>query len=103
MLLGEHDLGDITESNMVRADISEIIMHEDYNTNTLDYNFALLKLASKIDWVATPHIRPVCLPSADAGDFTGATAYVTGNGEESGRIISSNILRLGRPGLRWPC
>ena len=81
MLLGEHDLGDITESNMVRADISEIIMHEDYNTNTLDYNFALLKLVSKIDWVATPHIRPVCLPSADAGDFTGATAYVTGNGD----------------------
>ena len=66
------------ESNMVRADISKIIMHEDYNSQTTDYDFALLKLKTKIDWTATPHIRPVCLPSADAGDFTGDTAYVTG-------------------------
>ena len=31
-----------------RMDISEIIMHEDYNSNTVDQDFALLKMASKV-------------------------------------------------------
>ena len=32
----------------VRMDISEIIMHEDYNSNTVDQDFALLKMARKV-------------------------------------------------------
>ena len=31
-----------------RMDISEIIMHEDYNSNTVDQDFALLKMARKV-------------------------------------------------------
>jgi len=93
VLLGEHDYYDNNESNMVRAGISKIIMHEDYNSQTTDYDFALLKLKTKIDWTATPHIRPVCLPSADAGDFTGDTAYVTGWGTLASGGSTSNVLR----------
>ena len=80
---------------MVRADISKIIMHEDYNSQTTDYDFALLKLKTKIDWTATPHIRPVCLPSADAGDFTGDTAYVTG------KLLSPWFLEYSQAGAPW--
>ena len=31
-----------------RMDISEIIMHEDYDSNTVDQDFALLKMARKV-------------------------------------------------------
>ena len=32
----------------VRMDISEIIMHADYDSNTVDQDFALLKMARKV-------------------------------------------------------
>ena len=31
-------------------DISEIIMHEDYNSSTVDQDFALLKMARKVNF-----------------------------------------------------
>ena len=31
-----------------RMDISEIIMHADYDSNTVDQDFALLKMARKV-------------------------------------------------------
>merc|ERR1719249_622239 len=36
VLLGEHDYWDSGESSMTRMDISEIIMHADYDSNTVD-------------------------------------------------------------------
>merc|ERR1719367_2601039 len=54
MLLGEHDYWDSDEP--VRMDISEIIMHPEYNSQTVDQDFALLRMANKIDWAANPTI-----------------------------------------------
>ena len=34
----------------VRMDISEIIMHAGYDSGTVDQDFALLKMASKVTW-----------------------------------------------------
>merc|ERR1719285_796567 len=62
VLLGEHDYWDSGESSMTRMDISEIIMHADYDSNTVDQDFALLKMARKLDWSANENIRPACLP-----------------------------------------
>ena len=78
--LGEHDFMDGTESKTVVAGVSVIMMNPSFNVNTMDYDFALLKMTSKIDWAANPHIRPVCMPTFDmtSWDFTGDTAFVTG-------------------------
>merc|ERR1712228_29783 len=54
VLLGEHDYWDSGEP--VRMDISEIIMHAGYDSGTVDQDFALLKMASKIDWASNPNI-----------------------------------------------
>ena len=35
-------------NNQVRMDISEIIMHPDYNSNTVDQDFALLRMANPV-------------------------------------------------------
>ena len=93
-------------------DISEIIMHEDYNSSIVDQDFSLLKMARKvkfwdsystrnytlkcktislplsfsstqIDWSANPNIRPVCLPSDGAGDYDQWISTVTGNKTQS--------------------
>ena len=76
--LGEHDFADGSESETVVAGISVIMANDKFYINTMDYDFALLKLATKIDWATNLHIRPVCMPTPDARDFTGETAYVTG-------------------------
>merc|ERR1719220_1436258 len=76
MLLGEHDYWDSDEP--VRMDISEIIMHPDYNSNTVDQDFALLRMANPIDWAANPNTRPACLPEYTAGDYDQWMSTVTG-------------------------
>jgi hypothetical protein len=91
VLLGEHDYTDNDEP--VRMAISEIIQHEGWNTATLDQDFALLRMAYKIDWASNPNIRPVCLPDANAGDFDQLAATVTGWGTTSlGGSISDVLM-----------
>merc|ERR1712192_355617 len=81
VLMGEHDYWDGSETNMVRMDIATPDNHEDYNSNTVDNDFALLKMANKIDWAANPNIRPACLPSAGSGDYDQWMSTVT-DGEQ---------------------
>jgi len=92
VLLGEHDYWNNGETNMVRMDIAEIVNHEDYNSNTVDNDFALLKMANKIDWAANPNIRPACLPSAGSGDYDQWMSTVTGWGTTSSGGSVSNVL-----------
>merc|ERR1719308_106943 len=90
MLLGEHDYLDYDEP--VRMDISEIIMHADYNSNTMEWDFALLRMADRIDWAANPNIRPACLPEYTAGDYDQWMSTVTGWGTTSSGGSTSNLL-----------
>jgi len=92
VLMGEHDYWDGSETNMVRMDIAEIVNHEDYNSNTVDNDFALLRMANKIDWAANPNIRPACLPSAGSGDYDQWMSTVTGWGTTSSGGSVSNVL-----------
>jgi len=89
-LLAEHNVQD--SDLPVRMDISNIILHKDWNYHTFDQDFALLKMARKIDWYANPNIRPVCLPSAEAGDFGQWISTATGWGQTSNYGSFSNIL-----------
>jgi len=90
MLLGEHDYWDSDEP--VRMDISEIIMHPEYNSQTVDQDFALLRMANKIDWAANPNIRPACLPEYGSGDYDQWMSTVTGWGTTSSGGSTSNVL-----------
>jgi len=92
VLLGEHDYKDNSETNAIRAKITEIISHPNYNGNTYDMDFALLKLKKKIDFSANSHIRPICLPDNVNELYTNAEAIVTGWGTtSSGGSLSSTL------------
>jgi len=96
VLLGEHDYWDGSETNMVRMDIAEIVNHAGYDSNTVDNDFALLRMANKLDWSANPHIRPACLPEYTAGGtpptYDQWMSTVTGWGTTSSGGSTSNVL-----------
>jgi len=72
--------------------VSLIINHDLYS-DPYDYDFSLLKLSTPVDFLANPHIRPICLPTSASNMYTGDTATVTGWGmtAEGGKI--SDVLR----------
>ena len=58
--------------------MGKIHSHPDYNQRTTNYDFALLKLKTAVDFCAHAHIRPVCLPPDNSENYAGAMAIVTG-------------------------
>merc|ERR1712106_1244449 len=82
VLLGEHDYWNDNDGQ-VRMAISEIVSHPDYDSSNVDNDFALLRMADKINWAATPNIRPACLPEYTAGDYDQWMSTVTGWGTTS--------------------
>jgi len=79
--LGYHDLYNAPGTGSIAADVCQIINHPDYNVAaSTDYDFALLKLNTTINFNNYPTIRPACLPSDPTEDFAGNTATVSGWG-----------------------
>ena len=73
--------------------IAEITNHPDYNDQTFNYDFSMLKLKSEVNYCNYPHIRPVCLPFDTTDTFAGDAATVTGWGTTSSGGDLSNTLR----------
>jgi len=93
VIIGDHDYDTETETMSLRLPVAQIINHEDYDTDTINNDFALLKLAEPIDFAAYPHIRPACLPQNDDNDYTGYPAIVSGWGTTSSGGDVSNYLQ----------
>ncbi|XP_043831214.1 transmembrane protease serine 9 [Dromiciops gliroides] len=51
-----------SDSSAVKARVAQIIKHPFYNSDTADFDVAVLELGSPLPF--TSHIQPVCLPSA---------------------------------------
>ncbi|KAL2095348.1 hypothetical protein ACEWY4_010067 [Coilia grayii] len=64
--------------NEVSRNVSEIIIHPDYNTDTGNNNIALVRLSSPVTF--TDYIRPICLAAATSIYHTGTSTWVTGWG-----------------------
>ncbi|CAL4061412.1 unnamed protein product, partial [Meganyctiphanes norvegica] len=58
----------------------EVIIHPEYNCNTYDYDFALLKLEQSLKFENHEFITPVCLPEDDKKTYENITGSVTGWG-----------------------
>ena len=72
--------------------MAKILNHPDYNERTTNYDFALLKLRTPVDFCAKAHIRPVCLPTDASQTYAGSVATVTGWGTTtSGGNLSSTL------------
>ena len=80
---------------MQRMNVGRIKNHPDYNDNTINYDFSMLKLKNAVDFCSHPHIRPVCLPTDTSNNFAGVDAIVTGWGTtSSGGSVSSSMLEV---------
>lgn len=91
--LGEHDKNQISESSFTQhIAIDKIIMHENYDPNTVDNDIAVIRLSGPVTF--NDGIRPVCLPFKFASnDFSGESGTVTGWGQLTFNGEVSNVLQ----------
>ena len=75
VLLGEHSIAD---SDFNRVDVAEIINHPNYNSQTTDNDYAILRLSQPVAF--TNEVSPACLPADLSATYAGVHATVTGWG-----------------------
>ncbi|XP_032888193.1 suppressor of tumorigenicity 14 protein homolog [Amblyraja radiata] len=83
--IGAHSLG-FTDNDVERRLIKRLIIHEQFDNVTMDYDIALLELSSSVKY--TSFIQPVCLPSPLHVFPANQRCYVTGWGllQEGGHL-----------------
>ncbi|OPJ67999.1 transmembrane protease serine 9 isoform B [Patagioenas fasciata monilis] len=84
-----------SDSGAVKMSISRIIPHPSYNTDTADYDVAVLELKRPVTF--TKYIQPVCLPSAGHHFPTRKKCLISGWGYLRGDFSCG-----GRPGFSKP-
>ena len=77
VIVGDTDLGSLTETLSFTMAVKTIIQHEDYSPVMND--IAILELEEEIDLFAYPHIKPICLPTQDKV-YSNQDAIVSGWG-----------------------
>jgi len=92
--LGEHNRKIKFETRTIVMNSLDQVIHPNFNENTTDSDFALVKLERKIQWENYPHIRPVCLPADASETYEGRNAIVTGWG------TIKNNMRANPPDLK---
>ena len=88
VLLGEHNTDD---SDFNRVDVAEIINHPEYSSQTLDNDFAILRLANPVTF--TNEVSPACLPADLSATYAGVLATVTGWGNLKSGGPSPDVLQ----------
>lgn len=78
VLLGEHNVQQ-SYDGAFKAGVTKITVHPDYNSNTMDHDFALVRLAQPVQFSSS--VRPVCLPQNNYDDYIGHSAIITGWGQ----------------------
>jgi len=74
--LAEHD---ITKADgEIKAQVCSTINHPNYNGNTLENDFAILRLCNPVSF--TKMLSPACLPSSSSNNYDSVTATVSGWG-----------------------
>lgn len=75
--LGEHDLN--TKSGWEQIfNVSQLIIHPNYDDISTDYDLALLRLDRKV--ILNRRVQPACLPSLDVKFDVGTMCHITGWG-----------------------
>merc|ERR1711971_1513398 len=90
--LGEHNIRADIENHQAKTIAAErVIKRSDYDTNSVNNDIALLRLAEDVDLTST--IVPACLPSTNSQEYTGWQAVVSGWGTTSSGGATSDVLK----------
>merc|ERR1719430_1752280 len=90
--LGEHNIrADIENHQAKTIAVERVIKRPDYDTNSVNNDVALLRLAQDVDFTST--IVPACLPSTSSQQYTGWQAVVSGWGTTSSGGATSDVLK----------
>merc|ERR1719430_2539200 len=90
--LGEHNIrADIENHQAKTIAVERVIKRADYDTNSVNNDIALLRLAQDVDLTST--IVPACLPSTSSQQYTGWQAVVSGWGTTSSGGATSDALK----------
>ena len=81
--LGRHDRTAVEK--YLELEISDIFVHPDYrkiyfHKTTKQFDIALMRLKTEVNFMQYPHIRPVCLPENNNQDYAGMDVTLTGWG-----------------------
>merc|ERR1711990_511539 len=90
--LGEHNIRTDIENHRAKTiAVERVIKRSDYDTNSVNNDIALLRLAEDVDLTST--IVPACLPSTNSQKYTGWQALVSGWGTTSSGGATSDVLK----------
>ena len=99
VVVGEHDRS-TTDLGQRSRSVSKVIIHPSFTSTTLNNDFCLLQLSSKLEWSET--VYPVCLPKTcddectNSGSGQGDYIMITGWGTTQEEGSSSRILQKAR-------
>ncbi|XP_006825091.1 suppressor of tumorigenicity 14 protein homolog [Saccoglossus kowalevskii] len=94
IVAGEHDRGTSDSSQQSRS-ISTIVVHDSYNSFTLDYDIALLKVSTSLSW--TNYVIPACLEVGGHTFSDGKICYITGWGDTLGTGDNTYLYQVDVP------
>ena len=94
--LGRHDRTAVEK--YLELEISDIFVHPDYrkiyfHKTTKQFDIALMRLKTEVDFMQYPHIRPVCLPENNQQTYAGKQATLTGWGFVNQDMTIPNVLQ----------
>ncbi|KAI7800505.1 transmembrane protease serine 13a [Triplophysa rosa] len=87
--------GSVSQNTLKTAySVKKIILHESYNDQNNDYDIALLKLSSPVEFSNT--VQPVCLPTFDQNFSEDLECWISGFGttEEGGAYASTKLMSV---------
>ena len=95
--LGRHDRTN-KEENTLEIKVSDVFVHPHYKKvypwkEPKQFDIALLKLKTDVDFMQYPHIRPVCLPENNHKTYAGMQATLTGWGFVNNDMTIPTILQ----------
>lgn len=94
VVLGEFDKAN-KEEQEISVKTKRIIMHPKYDSQTLDYDIALVKLEKPLRDFST-YIRPVCVPDGSETFDSKSKCYVTGFGRTQQGGDLAGMLRMAK-------
>ena len=84
--MGDHNRN-INEGTEETVGAKQIIYRPQYNPTVINYNIALIQLASSVK--LSQRVNPICLPFHDSDVPIGSKCYITGERRQIDLMIST--------------